>query len=194
MVVPKDTITNIVHITVDYITHLVPTLFRISPPRTEMREPVPPIMNDKIIQLTSRVDEALVIPCVAYASPRPEYRWSVRRNGLDEPLLPALAAAGDASSAKLLLMMGGQHHSGSGGMSALGGGGRVSVRDGTLIIGGVRQADAGLYYCTATNAEGTERLEVQLDVVAPLTVHVQPVHQTIDLGKPTELVSKRVFR
>lgn len=41
---------------------------------TDMREPVPPIMNDKLIQLTVRIDDVLVLPCVAYASPRPTYR------------------------------------------------------------------------------------------------------------------------
>lgn len=41
---------------------------------SDMREPVPPIMNDKLVQLTVRIDDVLVLPCVAYASPRPTYR------------------------------------------------------------------------------------------------------------------------
>lgn len=165
-----------------------------SPPpiRTEMREPVPPIMNDKIIQLTSRLDESLVIPCVAYASPRPTYHWELRRNGQDD--LQSVVSVSDAASSgyggrSRGLLLG--SHSGVGG--GIDGGPRLSVRDGTLLIGKVRESDAGQYYCTANNTEGTERLEVQLDVVAPLTVHVQPMHQTIDLGKPTELVSSHLI-
>lgn len=39
-----------------------------------MKEPVPPIMNDKIKYLTLRLEDSVVIPCAAYASPRPQYR------------------------------------------------------------------------------------------------------------------------
>lgn len=40
----------------------------------EMKEPVPPIMNDKIKYITIRLEESVVIPCVAYANPRPVFR------------------------------------------------------------------------------------------------------------------------
>lgn len=40
----------------------------------EMREPVPPIMNEKNIQITVKLDEPVIIPCVAYANPRPQFR------------------------------------------------------------------------------------------------------------------------
>ena len=39
-----------------------------------MKEPVPPIMNDKIKYITIRQDESVVIPCVAYANPKPDFR------------------------------------------------------------------------------------------------------------------------
>lgn len=39
-----------------------------------MREPVPPILNQKSIQMTTKLGETLIIPCVAYANPRPTYR------------------------------------------------------------------------------------------------------------------------
>lgn len=63
------------------------------------------------------------------------------------------------------------------------------VRDGSLVIHSVQEADAGSYLCTATNNEGSETLEVRLTVSAPLGVHVQPAIQTVDLGKPAYLVS-----
>lgn len=39
-----------------------------------MREPVPPILNEKLIQMTTKIGESILIPCVAYANPRASYR------------------------------------------------------------------------------------------------------------------------
>lgn len=66
--------------------------------------------------------------------------------------------------------------------------GHYIVRDGSLIIQGVQENDAGSYMCIASNSEGTETLEVRLTVSAPLSVLVQPAIQTVDLGKPAHLV------
>ncbi|XP_015190717.1 PREDICTED: Down syndrome cell adhesion molecule-like protein Dscam2 isoform X4 [Polistes dominula] len=65
--------------------------------------------------------------------------------------------------------------------------GHYIVRDGSLIIQGVQENDAGSYMCIASNSEGTETLEIRLTVSAPLSVHVQPAIQTVDLGKPAHL-------
>lgn len=66
--------------------------------------------------------------------------------------------------------------------------GHYVVRDGSLIIQGVQESDAGSYMCTASNSEGSESMEVRLTVSAPLSVHVQPSIQTVDLGKVAHLV------
>lgn len=66
--------------------------------------------------------------------------------------------------------------------------GRYVVRDGSLIIHSVQESDAGSYMCTASNSEGSESMEVRLTVSAPLSVHVQPSIQTVDLGKAAHLV------
>ena len=41
---------------------------------TEMRENVPPIMNEKVLTLMIRLGDPVVVPCVAYANPKPTYR------------------------------------------------------------------------------------------------------------------------
>lgn len=41
---------------------------------TEMRELVPPIMNEKATSVVARLGDPVVVPCVAYANPKPVYR------------------------------------------------------------------------------------------------------------------------
>ncbi|KAK1131197.1 hypothetical protein K0M31_017485 [Melipona bicolor] len=65
--------------------------------------------------------------------------------------------------------------------------GHYVVRDGSLIVQGVQESDAGSYMCTSSNSEGSESMEVRLTVSAPLSVHVQPSIQTVDLGKVAHL-------
>jgi hypothetical protein len=54
------------------------------------------------------------------------------------------------------------------------GSGRLLVRDGTLVIPNVKQSDAGSYFCNASNAQGSEVMEVKLTVSASLTANIQP--------------------
>ncbi|XP_021922498.1 Down syndrome cell adhesion molecule-like protein Dscam2 isoform X3 [Zootermopsis nevadensis] len=42
---------------------------------TDIRGRVPPVLNERLMILTAKVDETIVVPCVAYANPRPQYRW-----------------------------------------------------------------------------------------------------------------------
>ncbi|XP_069692741.1 cell adhesion molecule Dscam2-like [Periplaneta americana] len=42
---------------------------------TDIRGPVPPVLNERLLILTAKVDDTVVVPCVAYANPRPHYRW-----------------------------------------------------------------------------------------------------------------------
>lgn len=69
--------------------------------------------------------------------------------------------------------------------------GHYVVRDGSLIIQNVEENDGGSYMCVASNSEGSETLEIRLTVSAPLSVHVQPTIQTVDLGKSAYLVITR---
>ncbi|PNF36143.1 hypothetical protein B7P43_G10971 [Cryptotermes secundus] len=44
-----------------------------------IRGPVPPVLNERLLMLTAKVDDTVVVPCVAYANPRPQYRRGVRK-------------------------------------------------------------------------------------------------------------------
>ena len=66
--------------------------------------------------------------------------------------------------------------------------GRAKIKDGTLIITAVDNSDNGAFFCTATNSEGSETLEVQMSVTSPLTAAIQPTVQTVNLGKTADLV------
>lgn len=63
---------------------------------------------------------------------------------------------------------------------------RFMVRDGTLVIANVKKTDSGVYFCNASNKEGSEVLEMHLSVTSPLSVHVHPSRQTVHLGKTAE--------
>ncbi|XP_011342293.1 Down syndrome cell adhesion molecule-like protein Dscam2 isoform X3 [Ooceraea biroi] len=122
---------------------------------TEIRGSMPPIINEKLVYMSARLKDTVVIPCVAYANPTPVNRWYCNRNQREEPI--------EESS------------------------GHYVARDGSLIIQNVEENDAGSYMCVASNSEGSETLEIRLTVSAPLSVHVQPTIQTVDLGKSAYL-------
>ncbi|KAL0115399.1 hypothetical protein PUN28_010725 [Cardiocondyla obscurior] len=122
---------------------------------TDIRGSMPPIINEKLVYMSARLKDTVVIPCVAYANPTSTNRWYYNRNQREEPI--------EESS------------------------GHYVVRDGSLIIQSVEENDAGSYMCTASNSEGSETLEIRLTVSAPLSVHVQPAIQTVDLGKSAYL-------
>ncbi|XP_052128086.1 cell adhesion molecule Dscam2-like isoform X2 [Frankliniella occidentalis] len=121
---------------------------------TDARRPVAPILHETTSTLPARLEEAVVVPCVAHANPPPVYRWW--RQGQENSV--------DAGAAE-----------------------RFTVRDGTLSFASVRESDAGTYYCNASNSEGSEVLELTLQVWAPLAVHVLPPRQTVDVGKSADL-------
>lgn len=110
----------------------------------------------------------------------------MRRYGREEPIPNAATPGSGSSSATSSMHTSHNHHH----LMSAGGGQRqrVSVLDGTLRFTAVHESDAGQYFCTSANSEGTETLELHLAVTAPLTVHIQPARQTIDLGKSTELL------
>jgi hypothetical protein len=57
------------------------------------------------------------------------------------------------------------------------------IAPGLLRIAKVRLEDRGKYLCWVNNSAGEETVQVALAVTAPLSVHVQPQHQVVDVGK-----------
>ncbi|XP_033606866.1 Down syndrome cell adhesion molecule-like protein Dscam2 isoform X4 [Cryptotermes secundus] len=54
---------------------------------TDIRGPVPPVLNERLLMLTAKVDDTVVVPCVAYANPRPQYRWMYHQQNGHETAL-----------------------------------------------------------------------------------------------------------
>ncbi|XP_025163016.1 Down syndrome cell adhesion molecule-like protein Dscam2 isoform X2 [Harpegnathos saltator] len=53
---------------------------------TEIRGSMPPIINEKLVYMSARLKDTVVIPCVAYANPTPSNRWYYNRNQREEPI------------------------------------------------------------------------------------------------------------
>jgi hypothetical protein len=65
--------------------------------------------------------------------------------------------------------------------------GRYKVKESRLIIQSTDDTTNSIFYCTATNDQGSETLEIHIKLVAPLQVHIQPARQTVDVGKTAYL-------
>ncbi|PSN46727.1 Down syndrome cell adhesion molecule-like protein Dscam2, partial [Blattella germanica] len=53
----------------------------------DIRDSVPPVLNERLLILTAKLGETVVIPCVAYANPRPHYRWIYQKQSGHEVTL-----------------------------------------------------------------------------------------------------------
>ncbi|XP_070135044.1 cell adhesion molecule Dscam2-like [Drosophila bipectinata] len=127
---------------------------------TEIRELVPPIINEKILKVRIRLGDPLVVACDAYANPKPIYRWHTIRESDNETLEHMVAS------------------------------GRAKTKDGTLIILAVLKIDKGDFFCTVTNSEGTEIFKLELSVTSPLSTIIEPSIQTVSLGHTADLICR----
>lgn len=57
------------------------------------------------------------------------------------------------------------------------------ISDGLLKISKVKLEDSGKYLCWVNNSAGEETIQISLTVTAPLSVHLQPQVQTVDVDK-----------
>ncbi|XP_071549821.1 cell adhesion molecule Dscam1-like [Panulirus ornatus] len=60
--------------------------------------------------------------------------------------------------------------------------GRIQQVGGSLLIRQVAASDAGRYVCVVSSSVGSERTHTTLEVWAPLTAHISPQVQTVDVG------------
>ncbi|KAK6620095.1 hypothetical protein RUM44_006495 [Polyplax serrata] len=61
------------------------------------------------------------------------------------------------------------------------------IREGVLIMQNAGLSDSGRYVCVANNSLGSERVELQLTVLVPISVHLTPQRVTVDLSQDTTL-------
>lgn len=60
------------------------------------------------------------------------------------------------------------------------------ISEGLLKISKVKLEDSGKYLCWVNNSAGEETIQITLTVTAPLSVHLQPQVQVIDVDKNAE--------
>ncbi|GAB6024302.1 hypothetical protein CHUAL_008994 [Chamberlinius hualienensis] len=104
--------------------------------------------------------EKVRLPCVAEGLPLPTYRWERRRRR---------GGGGGERSERVGVGGGDKFH--------------LSEGSGTLSIRNVQIEDSAIYICLANNSVGFEKAETNLNVMAPLLVHLEPERQKVDEGK-----------
>ncbi|XP_025832144.1 Down syndrome cell adhesion molecule-like protein Dscam2 isoform X2 [Agrilus planipennis] len=113
----------------------------------------PRITVDKYNSRRAVIGGDVTLPCVAQGHPVPEYHWS---RELQDQTTSVPVALGE----------------------------RISlIAAGLLKISKVRLEDRGVYICHANNSAGEESVRVTLEVTAPLSAHMQPQTQTVDVGR-----------
>ncbi|XP_071455064.1 cell adhesion molecule Dscam1, partial [Hetaerina americana] len=143
----------------------------------------PRITVEKHMTRMVKAGDDIILPCVAQGFPVPTYRWYRE----EREQVWAVGVNG---------MIGGDKtHGGSGGgflgggqVMLVGHGGRgeqrVSIIAGGLLkISKARLEDGGKYICWVNNSAGEETVSVTLTVTAPLSAHIQPQTQMVDVGK-----------
>lgn len=53
---------------------------------------------------------------------------------------------------------------------------KTHMREGILILQNIHVNDSGRFVCIVNNTAGSERVELQLTVLSPLSVHIAPQH------------------
>ncbi|UYV70832.1 hypothetical protein LAZ67_8000774 [Cordylochernes scorpioides] len=116
---------------------------------------VPPRVTDSRSVVRTLQGDTVEIPCAAQGFPVPKYSWfRYPGNSTTGPLTPVYLDP------------------------------RMVQLSGSLLIRQVALEDAGKLVCSISNNAGEERVEVQLVVTAPLSAHVQPQQQIVDVGSP----------
>ncbi|KAL7636324.1 UNVERIFIED_CONTAM: hypothetical protein RMT77_013083 [Armadillidium vulgare] len=59
---------------------------------------------------------------------------------------------------------------------------KVRLVGGSLLIHKIQSSDAGKYVCVVSSSVGEERTQTTLEVWAPLSAHISPQIQTVDVG------------
>ncbi|KAG0717009.1 Down syndrome cell adhesion molecule [Chionoecetes opilio] len=131
-------------------------------PRLMVNEPrssVPPRITDSRSAVTASLRHTVEMPCAAQGFPIPQYLYVTLRQSVT------------------------QWHRVKGKVEfPVVQDGRIQQVGGSLLIRQVTASDAGRYVCVVSSSVGSERAHTSLEVWAPLTAHITPQVQTVDVG------------
>lgn len=170
---------------------------------TEPKDIVQPrITVDKYNSRRIAVGDDVILPCVAQGHPVPDYYWKRELQGRSVPLALGerltMLTAGLLKISKVrltslwvnkkkkririplkhflfffIILLRVIHYTAE----------LVILFKLPLLPPQVRLEDRGVYICHANNSAGEENVRVTLEIRAPVTAHVQPQTQTVDVGR-----------
>ncbi|XP_075543760.1 cell adhesion molecule Dscam1-like [Dermacentor variabilis] len=139
---------------------------------TEPHSQLPPRMAEYRSVVEVEQGERAVLPCLAQGHPPPRHHW--------------FRVVGGVVRESTVL-----HSSSSGsveGVIPVKVSDRVSLLPGgTLFLHGTRILDSGKYLCVANNSAGEDRAYTELLVTVPLSAHIDPPVQVVDVGKSANM-------
>ncbi|KAM7292179.1 Down syndrome cell adhesion molecule homolog, partial [Ixodes scapularis] len=139
---------------------------------TEPHTQTPPRMAEyrSVVQV-EQGDQAF-LPCLAQGNPPPTQTW-YRLHG----------PASSSSSTGLGNPTKGLRRSSSPVVPSE----RLTLLEGALVLHGARTQDEGKYACVVNNSAGEDRADTDLVVTVPLSAHLEPSVQTVDVGRTANL-------
>ncbi|KAL3248155.1 hypothetical protein MRX96_056569 [Rhipicephalus microplus] len=139
---------------------------------TEPHSQLPPRMAEYRSELEVEQGERAVLPCLAQGHPPPRHHWF---RVVDGVVREGIVLHGSSSGSVE-------------GAIPLKASDRVSVLPGgTLLLHAARILDSGKYLCVANNSAGEDRAYTDLLVTVPLSAHIEPPVQVVDVGRSANM-------
>ncbi|XP_037507198.2 Down syndrome cell adhesion molecule-like protein Dscam2, partial [Rhipicephalus sanguineus] len=139
---------------------------------TEPHSQLPSRMAEYRSELEVEQGERVVLPCLAQGHPPPRHHW--------------FRVVGGVVRESTIL-----HGSSPGGVEGVipvKASDRVSLLPGgTLLLRAARILDSGKYLCVANNSAGEDRAYTDLLVTVPLSAHIDPPVQVVDVGRSANM-------
>ncbi|KAM7292171.1 Down syndrome cell adhesion molecule homolog [Ixodes scapularis] len=139
---------------------------------TEPHTQTPPRMAEYRSVVQVEQGDQAVLPCLAQGNPPPTQTW-YRLHG----------PASSSSSTGLGNPTKGLRRSSSPVVPSE----RLTLLEGALVLHGARTQDGGKYACVVNNSAGEDRADTDLLVTVPLSARLEPLVQTVDVGRTANL-------